>query len=98
MTRAAAADFAERLIVRGVGEPLLLVHGALADGRIWQPVVERLAPHFQVHVFTQRYFGPGDELGAPPLDPSTISRVALYILDKQEGPFQLVVSSIDSSS
>ena len=23
--------------------------------------------------------------GAPPLDPSTISRVALYILDKQEG-------------
>ncbi len=37
-------------------------------------------------------------LGAPPLDPSTISRVALYILDKQEGPFQLVVSSIDSSS
>ena len=35
---------------------------------------------------------------AAPLDPSTISRVALYILDKQEGPFQLVVSSIDSSS
>ena len=69
MTRAAAADFAERLIVRGAGEPLLLVHGALADGRIWQPVVERLAAHFQVHVFTQRYFGPGDELGAPPLDP-----------------------------
>ena len=35
---------------------------------------------------------------AAPLDPSTIRRVALYILDKQEGPFQLVVSSIDSSS
>jgi len=36
--------------------------------------------------------------GAPPLDPSIISRVALYILDKQDGPFQLAVSSIDSSS
>ena len=35
---------------------------------------------------------------APPLDPSIISRVAFYILDKQEGPFQLVVSAIDSSS
>ena len=33
----------------------------------------------------------------PPLDPSTISRVAIYILDKQEGPFQLVVGAIDAS-
>lgn len=36
--------------------------------------------------------------GVPPLDPSAISRVALYILDKQEGPFQLIVSAIDVSS
>lgn len=36
--------------------------------------------------------------GAPPLDPSTITRVAIYILDKQEGPFQLFVSAIDTSS
>ena len=35
---------------------------------------------------------------APPLDPSAISRTAIYILDKQEGPFQLVVSAIDASS
>jgi len=35
---------------------------------------------------------------APPLDPSTISRVSIYILDKQEGPFQLIVSGIDTSS
>lgn len=34
---------------------------------------------------------------APPLDPSTIDRVAIYILDKQQGPFQLVVSGIDAS-
>lgn len=36
--------------------------------------------------------------GAPPLDPSTISRVSIYILDKQEGPFQLIVSAITSSN
>ena len=36
--------------------------------------------------------------GAPPLDPSTISRVGIYILDKQEGPFQVIVSAIDTSS
>lgn len=33
-----------------------------------------------------------------PLDPSTISRVSLYILDKQEGPFQLIVRAINKSS
>lgn len=35
---------------------------------------------------------------APPLDPSMISRVGIYILDKQDGPFQLVLSAIDTSS
>ena len=35
---------------------------------------------------------------APPLDPSIISRVAIYILDKQEGPFRLIVSAVDVSS
>ena len=28
------------------------------------------------------------------LDPSTISRVGIYILDKQQGPFQLTVNAI----
>ena len=31
------------------------------------------------------------------LDPSTISRVSIYILDKQQGPFQLTVSAIVAS-
>ena len=31
------------------------------------------------------------------LDPSTISRVGIYILDKQEGPFQIAVSAIVAS-
>ena len=39
-----------------------------------------------------------DPVSAPPLDPSAISRVAFYILDKQEGPFKLVVGGIDASS
>lgn len=39
-----------------------------------------------------------DPVLAPPLDPSGISRVSIYILDKQEGPFQLVVSGIDALS
>ena len=31
---------------------------------------------------------------APALDPSTIDRVAFYILDKQQGPFRIVVTEI----
>ena len=31
------------------------------------------------------------------LDPSTISRVGIYILDQQEGPFQITVSAIVAS-
>lgn len=39
-----------------------------------------------------------DPVPAPPLDPSTINRVGIYILDKQEGPFQLTVGAMDSVS
>lgn len=31
------------------------------------------------------------------LDPSTVSRVSIYILDKQQGPFELTVSAINAS-
>ena len=43
-----------------------------------------------------RFLNPAPE--APQtLDPSTISRIAIYILDKQQGPFQLTVTAIDAS-
>ncbi len=31
------------------------------------------------------------------LDPSTVSRISIYILDKQQGPFSLTVGAIDAS-
>lgn len=32
------------------------------------------------------------------LDPSTISRVSVYILDKQQGPFEITISGIDAAA
>jgi hypothetical protein len=32
------------------------------------------------------------------LDPSAINRVSIYILDKQQGPFQLTVNAIDATT
>src|SRR6185436_18470384 len=29
----------------GHGPTVVFIHGALVDGRLWEPVVERLAPH-----------------------------------------------------
>lgn len=44
-----------------------------------------------------RFLNPAPE--APQtLDPSTISRVGIYILDKQEGPFQITVNAIVAST
>ena len=32
------------------------------------------------------------------LDPSSINQIAVYILDKQQGPFQLTISAIDATA
>jgi hypothetical protein len=34
--------------------------------------------------------------GAPPLDPSTVVQLAIYLLDGQVGPFRLAVTAIDA--
>lgn len=34
---------------------------------------------------------------APPLDPSTISQVSIYILDKQQGPFAITIRAIEAT-
>lgn len=45
----------------------------------------------------------GKRLGPAPnapqtLDPSSISQVSVYILDKQQGPFELTISAIDATA
>ena len=48
----------------GSGPPLVLVHGAAADGRMWQPQLDRLADEFTVVAWDEP--GAGRSSDAPP--------------------------------
>ena len=41
-----------RYLVAGTGEPLVLVHGLSGSWRWWEPVVDALSAHRQVHLIT----------------------------------------------
>jgi len=51
---------------RGRGEPVVLVHGAPSDGRVWLPHCEALAPRYRAIAYTQRYFGRSEWPSAGP--------------------------------
>lgn len=61
----AAADEVEvngarlEYVEQGSGEPVVLVHGAVSDLRVWEPVRNALAKDHRVITYTQRYFGTG---------------------------------------
>jgi len=41
----------------GSGEPILAVHGAFSDVRVWEPLREQIAKRYRLIAYTQRYFG-----------------------------------------
>src|SRR5258708_31681193 len=41
----------------GSGEPIVFVHGAPSDLRIWEPVRKEIAKRYRFIAYTQRYFG-----------------------------------------
>jgi pimeloyl-ACP methyl ester carboxylesterase len=45
------------LLARGVGVPVLFLHGALGDLRTWLPHVATLSARFRCFAYTQRFFG-----------------------------------------
>jgi pimeloyl-ACP methyl ester carboxylesterase len=46
-------------IEQGSGEPVVFVHGAMSDLRVWEPVREPFAKRYRFIAYTQRYHGLG---------------------------------------
>ena len=100
--RRASGATSLRVRAQGDGKTYLL---KVETGQPWS-YIQRFATYPGIGRSYELQVGGFDSVGmflnpapaAPPLDPSTINRVGIYILDKQEGPFQLVVNGIDTSS
>jgi hypothetical protein len=44
-------------VEQGAGEPIVFVHGAFSDLRVWEPIREEVAKRYRFIAYTQRYFG-----------------------------------------
>jgi pimeloyl-ACP methyl ester carboxylesterase len=46
-------------VEQGAGEPIVFVHGAFSDLRVWEPSREAIAKRYRFIAYTQRYHGVG---------------------------------------
>lgn len=73
----------------GSGEPLLLIHGALANHTLWLEHIEQLSHHYTVYAPTLRHFGEAGKNG--PFGLETHASDLLALLEKLPcGPVHLV--------
>jgi hypothetical protein len=102
--RKAASAKMIRVHARGDGKTYVLSAGA--DGQPWS-YIQRFSTEAGVERIYELPVGDFEPVGmrfdpapeAPPtLDPASIDELSLYILDKQQGPFELAVSAIDAVS
>ncbi len=72
---------------RGRGEPLLLLHGLGATGRVWDPVLDRLAAERDVIALDMPGFGASDPLpaGVPPTAANLAAEIAHFCAREEIG-------------
>ena len=80
-------------VEEGAGEPIVFVHGAFSDLRVWEPVVrEEVARRYRFIAYTQRYHGLGAWKGDGK-EYSTVTHaddLAKFITSLNAGPVHLV--------
>ncbi len=82
-------------VEHGSGEPIVFVHGAFSDLRVWEPIREEIAKRYRFIAFTQRYFGTdawsdeGNNFNVP----AHADDLAKFIRWLNAGPVHLVTRS-----
>src|SRR5262245_20510150 len=80
---------------QGAGEPIVFVHGAFSDLRVWEPVREEVAKRYRFIAYTQRYFGtePWPDDGKNFSIQTDADDLAKFITSLNAGPVHLVTRS-----
>lgn len=66
----------------GSGEPLVLIHGTGSQWQVWQPLIERLAPHRDVIALDLPGFGESPPLDEPVVTPPRFADAVVDFLDE----------------
>src|SRR5262245_13151153 len=79
-------------VEQGAGEPIVFVHGAFSDLRVWEPIREEVAKRYRFIAYTQRYYGtdPGPDDGKNFNAATHVDDLAKFITSLNAGPVHLV--------
>src|SRR5262245_30364652 len=79
-------------VEEGSGEPIVFVHGAFSDLRVWEPQREEVAKRYRFIVYTQRYhgFGAWNDDGKNYNTATQVDDLAKFITSLNAGPVHLV--------
>jgi pimeloyl-ACP methyl ester carboxylesterase len=82
-------------VEQGPGEPIVFVHGAFSDLRVWEPIREDIAKKYRFIAYTQRYFGtdPWPDDGKNFNIATHADDLAKFITSLDAGPVHLVTRS-----
>lgn len=91
-----AVDGAElSYIEQGEGTPVVFVHGAISDARVWEGYADKIAEQGRFVAYTQRYFGTADwpDDGANFTRETHITDLIAFVEGLDAGPVDLVTWS-----
>lgn len=79
-------------VVRGEGEPIVLVHGSASDFRIWQSFLPEASGKYRVFAYSRRYFYPNPSSRTLPRfeGPTDVKDLIAFIEALRVGPVHLV--------
>lgn len=79
----------------GEGEPVVLVHGALGDLRIWQPQLPAIGSAYRAITYSRRYSRPNPEISPGADDPwlTHVDDLAAFVREVGAAPAHIVGNS-----